>query len=375
MTVGVQFEPVDTLFLRDGTPFTAGGAPQADVGSLFPPHPPTIVGAFRAVLARCNGWNGRGRWPERLNDVLGDGPDDLGSLTFDGPIILRGGRPLFPAPRHLLGEVGSGNRRIVDCLRPGAMVMCDLGASVRLPEFPRNRRELKATTGQWLTRTGLEAVLRGGLPPRREIVLGHELWTEEARVGVQIDGNTGTVREGGLYSTRHIRVAQRVSMGVRIEGIPRIWSKPQGRLVPLGGESRIAECRQWNPANLMLHLPVGEIEAARKVMIVALTPLDLDGAVAQGAAPLDSVSGLRVVSACLDRAGLVGGWNSLVRQPMALKPVLPAGSVLFCEGEGLRDFVGLVKASGGLLKIGRRRKWGFGLAAIGVWPRHKEMNR
>ena len=111
--IAVQFVPLDTWFFRDGTPFTAQSAPQEDVGSLFPPYPPTLVGALRAALARANGWDEAGRWPPELCEVLGDGPEDLGVLSFAGPFLLRDGQPLFQAPRHLLGasrEVGGARR-------------------------------------------------------------------------------------------------------------------------------------------------------------------------------------------------------------------------------------------------------------------------
>ena len=87
--IGLRLEPVDTWFFRDGTPFTKGDSPQENVGSLFPPPPATVVGALRAALARSRGWGGRGSWPPEICEILGDGPDDLGQLRFDGPFLLR----------------------------------------------------------------------------------------------------------------------------------------------------------------------------------------------------------------------------------------------------------------------------------------------
>ena len=57
---------------------------------MFPPTPESVAGALRAALARCNGWDGmERRWPPSLNPVLGDGPDDLGSLMFEGPLVSK----------------------------------------------------------------------------------------------------------------------------------------------------------------------------------------------------------------------------------------------------------------------------------------------
>lgn len=58
-------------------------------------NPVTVAGALRAALARSRGWNGRGRWPQALRGILGDGPDHLGRLFLDGPFLLREGRPRF----------------------------------------------------------------------------------------------------------------------------------------------------------------------------------------------------------------------------------------------------------------------------------------
>lgn len=243
MIVAVRLEPVDTLFLRDGTPFAAESAPQEDVGSLFPPYPPTMVGALRAALARCNGWNNGKRWPKRLNAVLGDGPHDLGALKFDGPIVLQDGEPLFPVPRHVLGEAHNGEWSPKACLRPGSDVICDLGAPVRLPELPRDSGGVKPKPGsdRWLTKTGLEAVLRGELPGDDEIVPSRELWRQEQRVGLEIDWNTRTAREGRLYSTRHVRMTRGVSLGMRIDGVPENgWTLPHGRLGPLGAKAALS---------------------------------------------------------------------------------------------------------------------------------------
>ncbi len=375
---GMQFDPVDTLFFRDGRPFSARSAPQEDVGSLFPPHPATVAGAVRAALALCNGWSGRGRWPMELDRVLGNGPDDLGTLSLAGPFLLRGGRPLFRAPRHLLGSrpgepVGAEEWEPRALVRPGCEVMCDLGDAVRLPRVPRTGvpqmdddvHDLRVGSDCWLTASGLKAVLRGEVPPQTDIVPRQKLWHEERRTGLQRDRTTRTAAEGMLYSTRHVRLERGVSLGVQVAGVPGSWTRPFGRLVPLGGESRLAECREWG-SGLVFDTPLDSIKTTRRVALVALTPLDI----AEHATPggtLTDFAGVRIVSACLDRPQRIGGWNSLERRPLPMRSVLPPGSTLFCEIPDPRRFEAAVAAAG-LPHIGSRTKWGFGLVAPGVWP-------
>ena len=173
-----------------------------------------------------------------------------------------------------------------------------------------------------------------------------------------------------LYSTRHVRLMRRVSVGVQIAGVPADWTLPFGRLVPFGGESRLAECREWR-IDSYLDAPLAEIEASRRLVVVALSPLDLEEDVCLGRQPIAALGGARVVSACLSRSQRIGGWDSLARRPLPLRSVLPPGSVLFCEDfepGSLQDAVESTRANHGILKVGTRQQSGFGLVALGIWP-------
>ena len=373
--IGVQLAPVDTWFFRDATPFAAGDAPQDDVGSLFPPHPATVVGALRASLAMNHGWSGRGRWPQDICTVLGDGPDDLGQLAFDTPILLKDGQPLFRAPRHLLGTGNAEHWEPSAFLSPGPPVACDLGDAVRLPVVVNTHGdwlELQAGDDQWLTVAGVNAALRGELPPVGERECSRNLWSVEPRIGLALDRSTGTAQEGMLYSVNHVRPTFDIGLGARIDGLPADWSIPFGDLVSLGGEGRLAECREWD-AGCAVEAPLESILADRRVAIIALSPLDIGADVCLGRQPLEDLGHARVVSASLDRPQRVGGWNSLARRPLPLRSVLPAGSVLFCEIEDPGGFEQAAASGTDVVRLGRRREWGFGLAAMGVWPRATEV--
>lgn len=364
---GLQLLPVDTWFFRDGTPFTMGDAPQEGVGSLFPPHPPTVVGAIRAALARSNGWDGRSPWLSAICDVLGDGPENLGRVSVDGPFLLRGEEPLYRMPRHVVGSTDDGRWKPSELLRPGDEAICDLGR-VRLPE-PVGGTKASIETGDrhWLTRRGMNAVLNGCPPGCADIVCSEELWSAEPRIGLERDRGTRTAEEGKLYSTRHVRLAQRVALGMRVLGIPEGWHFPFGEMVPMGGESRLADCREWKADVSLDSLGAGAREAGR-LAVVALSPVDLTAAEYLGREPLALAGGVRVVSACLDRPQRIGGWDSQARTPLPMRSVLTPGSVLFCEVADPRAFEGSVVGAEGLVRIGRRRDWGFGLAALGRWP-------
>lgn len=367
--IGLQLEPLDTLFFRDGTPFSAGSASQEDVGGLFPPLPVSVAGALRTALARQNGWSGVGRWSQALNDALGKGPEDLGNLSLTGPFLLRDGQPLFPVPRHLVGAVESGRWRPRGFVRPGAPVACDLGEAVRLPTLPPLHTEpadLKTGEGWWLTRSGLQAALRGEVPRPADVLASSELWHEERRIGLERNDATRTAQEGMLYSTRHVRLGRGIALGVEVTGVPQGWAVPLDVMVPLGGESRLAECRAWREG-VNVNMPLDAVMDTGRAAVIALTPLDLDGGACLGRTALADLGSARVVSACLPRPQRVGGWDSLTRRPLPLRAVLPAGSTLFCEIGDPDALRAAIAATDGLPRLGVRQRWGFGVVALGVW--------
>ena len=370
--IGVQLHPVDTWFFRSGVPFTADSAPQENVQSLFPPYPPTLVGALRAALARGRGWKNRGNWPREIRDVLGDGPNDLGQVSIDGPFLLRDGQPLFPVPRHLLGITETDGWHPKALLRPGNPVQCDLGDEVCLPVVGGSHSEvetLKTGEDQWLTSAGMTATLRGGLPDKDEIVPSSHLWSWEARIGLERDTKKRTAKEGMLYSTQHVRLAAGVSLGARVSGLPKDWKLPLEDLVPLGGEGRLAGLVTWD-AELGIDPLPGDVLRGGKVVLIALSPLDIDHDVYVGKVPIKELGGAHVVSACLDRPQRIGGWDSRPQSfgPVPIRSVLPQGSVLFCEMPDLERFKATGSMGSGFVRIGQRTEWGFGLAALGVWP-------
>ena len=375
--IGVQIYPVDTWFFRDGTPFE--DTPWLDVESLFPPHPPTLVGALRAAVARENGWNGRGRWSQEICQVLGDGPDDLGRISIRGPFLLSDDQPLYRVPRHLLGVTENERWSPRTFLRPGGRVVCDLG-EVRLPALDRahdDNDRLTPGSDQWLTASGMKAVLGGNVPDADQVIPSRQLWKTEHRTGLTRDARTRTSVEGMLWNTGHVRPVTGVSLGALISGLPDAWTFPFGKASPLGGESRLALLDPWYGS---LNIGVSDVDTqvqGTKTALVALTPLDISPAVCRGQAPLEELGGARVVSVCMDRPLRIGGWDSRSGHfgpgPLPMRSVLPPGSVLFCEVDGSDPREGMaMRSRNRAIRIGARTRSGFGLVALGAWPGNEE---
>jgi CRISPR-associated protein Cmr3 len=370
--------PQDAWFFRDGRPYNKEEFNQADAVSQFPPSPRTITGAFRAALARANGWKKGLTWDFSLNPVLGHGPDDLGALQGAGPFLLKGSQPLFPAPLHLLGKTEKKNNEKnwnpATLLRPAKeKTLTDMG-EVFLPEIDRNlsAEGLKPAEKRWMNKTGYQAILAGKLPGPADIAAADTLWQLECRVGLQRDASTLQTEEGALYSPALVRLCRDVSLGfgagLDLSKLPEPFDSVLPTRFPLGGESRMALCEQLDMEDF---LPSGPDELDRnkdlvRFIVIALTPVP-----AREKADISTLlhlDGVECVCACAGKPVFFGGWNSIQREPVPLEPFHPAGSVWFCEApEG--SLPGILALHGTWIGARRLTAHGFGQILIGRWPR------
>lgn len=367
--------PHDTLFLRDGRPFNQGDQEQAATSGIFPPYPPTVVGAMRAALGRARGWAG-GAWSAKLKATLGDGVDwaagdgALGPLRFVGPIVMKGAAPRFPVPLCLLVKRSGDTAAAVARLAPGPELDCDLGR-VSLPQPVTDIEGAKAPEDDWIDADGLKAVLDGGAPAPASLVAQDELWQTEARAGIARDAATRTMGDDALYAAAHVRLKDGIAFAVSVDGAD--LAGLAGSMIPLGGEGRSVWIERCD-AGLALPEPpalaAGD-DGMLRYTIVLLTPAYFgddegdwpqpEGRICDGeGTPLPG----RIVSACVGKPVRIGGWDSVNRTPLPLRPLAPAGSVWFMEAAA--DDAGAVLQRHGR-GIGRSTAWGFGLALVGCW--------
>ncbi len=368
-----RLEPADAWFFRDGKPSNRG-EDQSDLESLFPPYPSTVVGAFRAAIAREQGWRGCKRWDQKLNRILGDGFDDLGQLRFFGPLLEKDETLLFPMPAHVLGKVDdkAGDKKVFkpcDWLVPSEKpIACDIG-DVHLPQpsgmykVGNGEKGPGPTNEFFVTKAGMEAILNGNLPDPDHCIHRDKLFVREGRTGIELNAETRTTDDGAMYSPQYIRLHTGVRLVVGISGLPVDWKLPQ--FLPLGGESRLAACDKIDPPDFPGH---SKENNARLVVLV--TPAHFAGDKNWwGAGPGDSVQKLsavfdgEVLSASFDRPVGIGGWDSGNHQPLDLRPYVRPGAVWWVASGAKID-----TDQSGLFRIGDRTAYGYGLAFCGKQP-------
>lgn len=371
--------PLDTWFFRDGRPYNMNESSQVDVRSIFPPSAYTTVGAMRASLARAMGWKGRSKdpWPSNIESILGDGRKNLGKLRFQGPYIYseKHGGLLLPAPIHLLGKASQDEKKTCDKktwsfvrLSPGDPVNCDLGEGVKLPSAG-DIKGMKTLSDYYLTVRDFEILLAGGnlneihpiLCSKKDDCPG-ELWELEYWVGLKRNPRTLTTEDRALFSKHHIRLAPGVSLLIHLDG-PEGLPEPEPLLV-LGGENRMARAQAIETQPKLPASPKLKVNGDKiRFTLTHLTPACLGGFWPGPNGHLPGVPG-EVVSACLDRPLLIGGWDSIHGKPLPLRPYVPAGSTWFCEAN-TSDKVSVEGLH--CAHIGEDIGYGFGQVALGLW--------
>lgn len=370
-----KLTPVGTWFFRDGRPYNQGESSLSDIKSIFPPFAVTAVGALRASLARSLGWNGKGDWSSDIKEKLGDG-QKLAPLKFRGPYLVREkegkSETLFPTPLHLLGKPSEndvGKWEQIDSLKPGEKVDCDIGDEVQLPSS-KNALGKKSLYGSYLNLADLEVVLKGGDLGRVCPIQAKDLWDFEFLIGIARDSQTRTALEGALYSISRVRLKQGISLVVGIDGLEADIDLQS--TLPFGGEGGLAHVDYMDDT---IKIPESSelrpsLDGKIKFTVTHLTPAHFKGSWPSLGKEVPGIVGSKVVSACLERPVWIGGWNSVKREPLPLKPFLPGGSIWFCEAEAdeaeeIVDFNGKY--------IGNYTDFGFGEIAIGIWNDEQQM--
>lgn len=364
-----ELKPCDAWFFRDGRPMNRGEDARG-VSSLFPPTPSTLVGAIRAALARSRGWNGYGDWKSEWKEVLGDGYDNIGRLSFTGPLLARDGMPVFPCPRHLL--VDRGTFAPSDWLQPSSeTVTCDLGA-IHLPLPPRRDPESAAlgdASNLYLSFPGIQNVIRGELPSRKEIVKADELYTFESRVGIARTEETRTVEEGALFNPTFVRLKKRASLLFGLSGLPKSWALPS--LFPFGGESRMTHCRSMDSNPLQ-----GLEKGADGTLLISICPVLPCSEIWHGPKPGETGQALHqslratVKTVTVDRPLKIPSWDGNRGHPLTQRNAVPAGTVWWLESPDTHGH------RGGIWRLGDRCQHGYGLSVSALLPKqnrkHKE---
>ncbi|WP_142525299.1 type III-B CRISPR module-associated Cmr3 family protein, partial [Methylacidimicrobium cyclopophantes] len=383
----------------------------------------SLYGALRsALLAEAGALPSRTRPGARRKGVPDGqiGTDAFQWLHVHGPFPVRENRLYFPRPADLVrvDKAKAMERMLPIAERRGKN---NLPRPLRycVASFASPSKEERPI--RWVDHEFYKAYLAGerlGLPE------DPELWDSERRIGVAIDPNTRTAKEGQLYVAEHLRLREGVALRFAASDPPKHKARhPEerdltvaslcGRTVSVGGEGRFARvelvrepfllpgvdcvgrCVKWvllSPA-IFAHgwLPGWIEENSGKVLLRSVEKEsrrefrrrrreDPDWSYRDEADPAERITA-HLVAACLGKPEPLGGWDLLYRKdPEAVgsggaKATLlsvSAGSVYYFEAADEREAQKLVSALHGRCRSDFLGEKGLGLGVCGSWRLAKE---
>ena len=389
----LTFTPVDSWYFRESRPHGAAGADRLE--SLFPPPVRTVAGAIRTRIGECLNvdWQafrqGEACFGDiSINELLGDS-QETGMLSFSQVQLSTNDQPLFAWPACLLEKTlpESDRQKKAEYVRlvPGSPVLCDLG-NVCLPELQKPCPGARLPDKDYLDQSLLEQVLAGNLPHASGLGITRrtDLFSEEPRLGIGRDSNRGTVEQGLLYQTSHLRLGEDVAVSISVNGLPeevaeRLQEDIQDSpLIRFGAEGRMArvdmqperqlelpkppKAKGHEQGMMLMLLSDGDFGDTRKTPLPGFKPVTREGIQRwQGA-----IDGLEVELHCVMAGKPVrrGGWDLKQGCPGVMKSYVPAGSCYFIKplGGSVSDALALHGIS-----IGEQTAWGYGRIACGLW--------
>jgi len=315
----VEIEAMDTLFFRDGKPFSMGEETWAD--GIFPPYPSTIYGALRACYFANN--------IEELKKANEDN-DPTNQLKIKNVVFKDSGDFLFPIPLDLVKEKKKGNNSK------------DIIFSLTLTNFtgdfysnyPALSNILTAQTkaenigAALLPKLIFEDYLRGNTDEMSFLPLDSYV-KNEPKIGIGRSNETLSCEEGKLYRVDMKRLND-LKLVVEFEGL----EMPEAGCLQLGGEGKSARFQKIE--GLKVKSPVFAKDD-RCFKLILTTPAIFK----QGWLPewinqenFEAITGelkFKLLTAAIGKSVLVGGFDLKAKRPKPAYQAVPAGSVYYFE--------------------------------------------
>jgi len=353
MCEAVLLEALDTLFFRDGKPFSIGEESWAE--GMFPPLPSVLYGALRTAY-----------FATHLSDFhkAGDPDNDPTlSLQINHVYLKSQVNSFFPMPLDCLKEERK-HKTYYHLLEP--QLANGIVSGTRTPFM------LTVPGGNGHERAKMESA-EGMLLDRMQILsyLDHETVVRacnlndyvctEPKVGIGRDPSTATASDTGkLYRVNMRRPATMTSslfLAVEFTGL----DLEEPRLLKIGGEGKSVSCSRHH--SITIPSPQSRDEDPQFFKLYLATPAIFD----HGWYP--NLENIEILTGAVGRPVPVGGFAMRSKDkdgrfkpfPKPLRYAAPAGSVYYCRGN-MRD---AIEKYHGRSVSDQRAYEGFGIAYIG----------
>lgn len=329
MGVFVEISPLDTLFFRDGKPFTMGEDTWAV--TIFPPPPSVVYGALRTAIITQRGGlkefieaKGNGEFKD-IGSV-----DKLGSLHLRGVFLKEGNFCYFPTPRDLVSKKEDREKNLFLLeLKEKSTTNIDTPYLLYSPI----REEVETKTDTFISTLFLRNYL---LKDNISLNYRDDFWQLEPKIGIGRSRVSLAAEEGKLYRVGMIRLKEGVSLVVELEGL--LGRFEEEGLIRFGGEGKGARYKQIanNPIKDLKSEDFKDrikkaINETKMFKLYLATPAFFKNGWYPAWLNKNSGIDLRLLTAAVGKPLSIGGWDIAKRGPKFMQRMVPAGSVYYFE--------------------------------------------
>jgi len=342
----LHIEAADTLFFRDGRPFTMGEDTSIESVS-FPPMPSVVYGALRTAYLAQNA---------HLFDL-----NKLITLSNDlriKNIALRtsGDDTFYPMPKDLI--VPKNQKKAKKLLLSSQN---DSISSLSTQQFLYNNASEKVKDEDFIVLdSALKDYLEGSESDINVYPLKNYLHTE-TKLGIGRNNDTRISTDGLLYRIAMVR-PQTFEKTIGIEVAFDNLEINKNSLFHLGGEKKIASSKEIDNSNT-IKLP--ELDSD-KFKIYLATPAIFKS----GWKPDELLRkyNLELITAAISKPLNVGGWDVKTQKPKPMLKAVPAGSVYYVKAktiEAAKNAAKNIFEQDSISEFADSAKQGFGIVFIG----------
>jgi CRISPR-associated protein Cmr3 len=355
-TVTLQLEALDTLFFKDGKPFSLGEETWAD--GIFPPPPSVLYGALRTGIMS-------GELDNQPLSTLISHTESLELTHFSAQLQGGGQDEFYPLPMDVVErkdkDYESGEYQVFP-LEVNAFETVSNSEHKVLPFYGVDDHEtVEKVSGGLISRSNLIKYLKGNVK-----AFMCRKWDDyklpEPKIGIKRNRATRSTGddEGELY-----RVGLQRTEGVQFQiGFSLPGYSFSGQLIRLGAEGKVVKARQpddpfdWKgPGNI----------TTQYIKVYLTTP-----GIFQHNGPDLSRWGIKATlkGMAVGKPFFLGGFDMKQGRPKPMLKVVPAGSVFYYEASAPVDLSQMQgKAVADTINGIKYAQQGFGIAYFGTWKK------
>ncbi len=349
----IKITPFDTVFFRDGKPFTMGSDTWAN--GVFPPYPSVLYGALRSLYFSHN--------IDKL-DTANTENDPTANLVIKGLGLEMNGILYYPVPLDLVKENGSLKAELYRLKTVEKPIFSN--CPTEKISIDTENRNIKPVTEGYMDISAINNYLNL-IPSDFHYVPLNNFSVIEPKTGIGIEKKTNKAEDTKLYRVGMNRLQKNVSINVDFEGI----DIAETGLSKVGGEGRPVYYSKSSTVSETISITKPVINC-QYFKLYLVTPAIFG----KGWIPTwineDNLEGvikkmrLKLITACIGKPLFIGGFDIKAKKPKPMRKAVPAGSIYIfkiIDGD-IQEAINLFH--GNAISDGQNeRKQGFGITYIG----------